>query len=173
MKIETRTPAGQVVDGAKCLVTNDKNDAVMRSGQSLPVRRSSANLNIECTQPGYAPASGQAVSRVNTGMVGNILLGGVIGAAVDSGTGAGFNYPSWMQLVFGEVRNFDRSAQTGDQVTVGVRVGETKLASVAGKPATGAAPPQVSPPVPAPAPKAQPDARVSIDDLAGLLPPKP
>ncbi|MES2532770.1 MAG: hypothetical protein V4636_17150, partial [Pseudomonadota bacterium] len=135
VKIETLTAAGQSVEGAECKVSNDKADVVVLSGQSTSVRRSGATLNIECTQPGLAPASGQATSRVNTGMVGNILIGGVIGAAIDSSTGAGFNYPSWMQLVFGEVRTFDRSSQSGEQAMAGVRVGDTRLA------ATGTAPP--------------------------------
>lgn len=194
VKIETLTPEGKVVDGAKCLVTNDRNDAMVRSGQSLPVRRSGANLTIECTQAGYAPANGQAISRANVGMVGNVLLGGVVGAVIDSGTGAGFNYPSWIQMIFGEVRSFDRSAQTGDQPTMGMKIGTTELASVppaAPKTAIVIAP--VPAPVPAPAPPVavapvapaappgqaplpsptRPETRVSMDDLGGLLPAKP
>ncbi|WP_395350004.1 hypothetical protein [Variovorax sp. UC122_21] len=119
------------------------------------MRRSGALLNIECTQPGLAPATGQAISRVNTGMVGNILIGGVLGAAIDSGTGAGFNYPSWMQLVFGEVRSFDRSGQTGDQPLAGIRIGETRLAAPSlvppPPPAVAVTPPPVAP-TPAPTP---------------------
>ena len=130
VKIEALTAAGQSVEGAECKVSNDKADVIMLSGQSASVRRSGATLNIECTQPGLAPASGQATSRINTGMAGNILIGGVIGAAIDSSTGAGFNYPSWMQLVFGEVRTFDRSSQLGDQAMAGVRVGDTRLAAM-------------------------------------------
>ncbi len=180
VKIETLTPAGEVVKGARCLVTNDRNDTVMRSGDSVPVRRSGANLAIECTQPGQAPASGQAVSRANVGMVGNILIGGVIGAAIDSGTGAGFNYPSWMRLVFGEVRNFDRSSQTGDEAMAGVRLGTTEVAVAAARPEQprGVAAPEVgvrAAPVPPPVlvPQPRSDARVSMDDLRGLLPAKP
>ncbi|MGJ7497236.1 hypothetical protein ACSFA8_19415 [Variovorax sp. RT4R15] len=188
--IETLTAGGQVVEGAECRVANDKRDAVMLSGQSLSVRRSSANLSIECTQPGHAPANGQATSRVNTGMVGNILIGGLVGAAIDSGTGAGFNYPSWMQLVFGEVRTFDRSSQSGNQPMAGVKVGETRLAAAPPPPAPPFAPERAAaapvaaavvptptavptPPV-ASAPRApEPATRVSMDDLKALLPAKP
>lgn len=187
VKIETMTAAGKVVNGAKCLISNDRNDAVMRSGDSVPVRRSGANLSIECTQPGFAPANGQAVSRANVGMAGNILIGGLIGAAVDAGTAAGYNYPSWIQLIFGEVRSVDRSAQSGDSPTSGVKIGTTEVAAapkaVAVKPAEEArpapaplAPPPVqavAPPSPAPAPEPRPQTRVSMDDLSGLLPAKP
>lgn len=197
VKIETLTVSGELVDGAECTVVNDKSEAVMRSGQSVPVRRSGGNLSIECTQPGQPPASGQATSRVNGGMVGNILIGGLVGAAIDSGTGAGFNYPSWMQLVFGEVRTFDRSSQNGDQALAGLKIGQTRVASATppapssppAPPAATASPPPpvavpvaaapvapdvpVAPPAAAASPVPAPATRVSIDDLRGLLPAKP
>jgi len=187
VKFETLSPEGKVIDGARCRVSNDRNDAVVRSGQTLPVRRSGENLSIECTQAGLPPARGQAISRANVGMVGNVMIGGVVGAVIDAGTGAGFNYPSWIRLMFGEVRSFDRSAQTGDDATVGMKIGTTELAppktaaAPVPTPALAAVPPPpppvaVAPTRPAPAapsPSAAPDARVSMDDLRGLLPPKP
>ncbi|QOF77934.1 hypothetical protein [Variovorax sp. 38R] len=194
MKFETLSPEGKVVDGARCQVSNDRNDAVVRSGQTLPVRRSGENLSIECTQAGLPPARGQAISRVNVGLVGNVMIGGLIGVAIDTGTGAGFNYPSWIRLIFGEVRSFDRTAQTGDEATVGMKIGTTELAAApapktaaAPVPGPAPAPAAVAPPPPPPvavapaaparpapaAPSAAPDARVSMDDLRGLLPAKP
>ncbi|WP_216360063.1 hypothetical protein [Variovorax boronicumulans] len=191
VKVETLSPEGKVVDGARCRVSNDRNDAVVRSGLTLPVRRSGENLNIECTQSGLPPARGQAISRVNVGLVGNVMIGGLVGVAIDTGTGAGFNYPSWIQLIFGEVRSFDRSAQTGDEATTGMKIGTTEMAAApapktaaapvpAPAPAVVAPPPPpvaVAPPAPArpapAAPSAAPDARVSMDDLRGLLPAKP
>ena len=193
VKIETLSPAGKVVDGARCRVSNDRNDAEVRSGLTLPVRRSGENLSIECTQADQPPARGQAISRANIGMVGNVMIGGVIGAAIDAGTGAGFNYPSWIQLIFGEVRSFDRSTQTGDQATAGMKIGTTEMeaapapktaVAVVPAPAPAAVPPPVAvaqaapaapapPALAAPSPSAAPDARVSMDDLRGLLPAKP
>ncbi|NVM87382.1 hypothetical protein FHT32_001005 [Variovorax sp. SG517] len=200
VKIETMTTTGKVVDGAKCLVSNDRNDVVMRSGDTVPVRRSGANLTIECTQPGFAPAHGQAVSRANVGMAGNILIGGMIGAVVDASTAAGYNYPSWIQLVFGEVRSVDRSAQSGEGPTAGIRIGTTEMASAPPvtppkvaeakppeEPRPSAAPAKAVEPAPpaAPAPsqaiapssppprQSRPETRVSMDDLNGLLPGKP
>ncbi|MDM0088949.1 hypothetical protein QTI08_16150 [Variovorax sp. J22G40] len=193
--IETLTSTGQAIEGAECTVANDKSSTVTLSGQSTSVRRSGATLSIECTQAGQAPATGQATSRVNGGMVGNILVGGLIGAAIDSGTGAGFNYPSWMQLVFGEVRTFDRNSQTGDQPLAGLKIGETQLATapaavpaattaVSALPETAiasvaSAPPPPSPSAALPAPvasaprSAEPATRVSMEDLKALLPAKP
>ncbi|WP_205736676.1 hypothetical protein [Acidovorax cavernicola] len=192
VKVETLSPEGKVVDGARCRVSNDRMDAVVRSGLTLPVRRSGDNLNIECTQPGQPPARGQAISRANVGLVGNVMIGGLIGVAIDSGTGAGFNYPNWIQLIFGEVRSFDRNSQTGDEATAGMKIGTTEMAAApapktAAAPVPAPAPAVIAPPPPPPvavapaaparpapaAPSAAPDARVSMDDLRGLLPPKP
>lgn len=172
VKVETLTAAGQSVEGAECKVSNDKADIIVLSGQSASVRRSGATLNIECTQPGQAPANGQATSRVNTGMVGNILVGGLIGAAIDSSTGAGFNYPSWVQLVFGEVRTFDRSSQSGEQALAGIKVGETRLA------ATSPTPVQAQAQTPAPvasaaAPEPVPSPPVAAAVLPATMPPPP
>lgn len=171
VKIETMTATGKVVDGAKCQVTNDRNDTVMRSGDTVPIRRSSANLNIECSQPGFAPANGQAVSRANVGMAGNILIGGLIGAAVDAGTAAGYNYPSWIQLIFGEVRSIDRSAQTGEGPTAGIRIGTTEMAAAppAAPKTVAVKPPEEARPAPvAPAPEPPP---VKVVAPAPVTPP--
>lgn len=190
VKVETLTSDGKAIEGAECRLSNDKGDALMQSGQSVLVRRSGANLKVECTQAGLPPATGQAVSRVNAGMVGNIVVGGVIGAAIDVGSGAGYNYPSWMQLVFGEERSYDRSVQQGDQPVAGVALGVTRMAASV---PVAAAPPKVAvaevvapaptapppapvvaavapPPDPTPAAAPKPVSRVSLDDLGALLP---
>jgi hypothetical protein len=190
VKVETLTPDGQAIEGAECRLSNDKGDALTQSGQSVQVRRSGADLKVECTRAGLPPATGHAVSRVNAGMVGNIVVGGVIGAAIDVGSGAGYNYPSWMQLVFGEERSYDRSVQQGDQPVAGVALGATRMAApapAAAAPAKvalaeAAAPAPLAPPpapviaavapAPGPAPAAapKPASRVSLDDLGALLP---
>jgi hypothetical protein len=161
VKIDTLTPEGKAIDGAECSLTNDKGEVFVRSGQSATVRRSGANLKISCTQSDQAPALGQAVSRVNAGMAGNILIGGAIGAAIDVGTGAGYNYPSWMQLIFGEERTYDRSAQQGDGPVAGVSV-----RSVAKAPTPSSVSPSASS-------NPAPSNEVSLDDLKALLPAKP
>lgn len=186
VKIETLTASGQTIDGAECRLTNDKGEAVTMSGQSVPVRRSGGNLSIECTQPGQAPAGGQAVSRVNGGMVGNILIGGLVGAAIDAGNGAGFNYPSWMQLVFGEQRYFDRNSQQNDLPLAGMVVGSTQVG--AATPAVPAVAPAAvavkkdrelvadgvrAPLPPSPRTDSAPAPKVSMEDLNALLPAKP
>lgn len=198
VKVDTFTASGEPVPDAECQLTNDKGSALTRSGQAAVVRRSGGNLMIQCTAEGQAPAGGQATSRVNAGMIGNIMVGGLIGAAIDSGTGAGYNYPTWMRLVFGEMRDYDRNRQVGDEVLVGLKTGETRPAASTTPPpaataavtarapavavaaaapvAPATAPPPVqqspvatAPAMPAPTP-ASPFATTRIEDLRQLLP---
>ena len=122
LKVETLSKEGVTVGGAECRLSNDKGTSTVRSGETTLVRRSGGNLSVECHLAGQPPAFGQAVSRVNAGMVGNVLIGGAIGAAIDVGTGAGYTYPTWLQLVFGEERLYDRSGNRSDDPTAGTVV---------------------------------------------------
>jgi hypothetical protein len=124
VKIHTVAADGKTpVEGADCRLSNDKGEARVLSGQTVQVRRSGGNLAIQCAHPDHEPATGQAVSHVNVGLVGNVLIGGVIGVAIDAGTGAGFNYPDWLRLVFGEHRLYDRIAANSGGPAEGTRVG--------------------------------------------------
>lgn len=191
VRIDTHTAAGEAVKDADCRLSNDKSETSVRSGQTVEVRRSAGNLTIQCQHDGQPPASGQVISRVNAGMVGNVMIGGLIGVAIDSSTGAGFNYPSWVRLVFGEVRSFDRGNQTADQPELGLKIGETQLAKASSATDAPAAPaPAVIvalPPTPAPRPSrterlpaaplapanggGAPFAGTRLDELKQLLPP--
>lgn len=122
IKVETLTATGQSIDGAQCQWSNDKGSATMASGQSALVRRSGANLSLRCDMAGQATAKGQAISRANAGLAGNILIGGGIGAAIDVGTGAAYTYPTWIQLVFGEERLYDRGEHRDDSAATGTLV---------------------------------------------------
>ena len=122
MKIETLTQAGQALPGAECSLNNDKATSKAVSGRSAQVRRSGANLVLHCTLAGQPEASGQAVSRANAGLAGNLLLGSALGAAIDVGTGAAYTYPTWIRLVFGEDRLFDRSGHRDDGPVAGTLV---------------------------------------------------
>ncbi|MDM0114890.1 hypothetical protein QTI66_22260 [Variovorax sp. J22R133] len=156
VKIDTRTQGGEVIQGVECRVSNDRGgQSTALSGQSVQVRRSGGNLSIDCAQAGLPPAKGTVVSHINAGIVGNVLLGGVVGAAIDAGTGAGFSYPGWLQLVFGEIRRFEGMGPSGNAAMSGTVQGTTTLADAApaagtkassGEPKLGAAPASVDGP---------------------------
>ena len=108
IKVETKTEAGDLVAGADCTLTNDKASTTVKSGEIANVRRSNADLDITCKHPTRSDAIAKAISRVNGGMFGNIILGGGIGAVIDHNTGQAYTYPSWVQLIFGQTLVFDR-----------------------------------------------------------------
>ena len=62
----------------------------MKSGAIANVRRSSKDLEIVCIHPANPAAVARASSRVNSGMFGNILLGGGIGAMIDHNRGTAY-----------------------------------------------------------------------------------
>lgn len=108
VKIETKTATGTVVAGAECTVSNDYGSTAVKSGTTSPMRRSSKDMDITCTQQGQPEAKGRAISRANAGLAGNILFGGGIGAIIDHNKGTAYTYPTWIQLVFGQTLVFDR-----------------------------------------------------------------
>lgn len=115
IKIETKTQAGELVAGADCTLKNDKATTAAKSGETTNVRRSNADLEITCRHPGNPEALAKAISRVNGGMFGNILLGGGIGAVIDHNTGSAYTYPAWVQLIFGRTLTFDRRSEKDNE----------------------------------------------------------
>jgi hypothetical protein len=108
IKIETKTESGVLVTGADCTLKNDKAVTTAKSGEVANVRRSNEDLQISCKHPTNPDAVAKAISRVNGGMFGNIILGGGIGAVIDHNTGQAYTYPGWLQLIFGRTLVFDR-----------------------------------------------------------------
>lgn len=83
------------VTGAQCeLVNGEGKFYVSSTPGTVVVRHSSSDLLVTCRKEGYQPATG-LFKRSHKGMAwGNILAGGIIGYAVDRGTGAAFQYDS-------------------------------------------------------------------------------
>lgn len=119
MKIDTTTASGKAVAGAECKVSNDAMSQTVKSGETFQVQRSNKDLDIVCKQPGEQDAGGRAVSRVTPAMFGNILIGGVIGIAIDHARGAAYAYPSWIRMVFGQALSFDRRDEKEGQAVAG------------------------------------------------------
>jgi hypothetical protein len=109
MKVETLSSDGKAVSGAECKLSNDYGTSIAKSGETVQVRRSSKDLDITCVAKDQPDANGRAISRANGGMFGNIILGGGIGAIIDHNKGTAYTYPTWIQLIFGQTRIFDRT----------------------------------------------------------------
>jgi hypothetical protein len=93
--------AGEPVDGANCTLMNDKGSWYVKTPGSVMIQKSYGDLAIDCRK-GSSAASGKFQSKSNGGVWGNILAGGVIGYAVDAGSGAGFDYPPTMTVSLNE-----------------------------------------------------------------------
>jgi hypothetical protein len=87
------------MSGANCSLTNDSGIWYTKTPAALFIRKSTGDLVVTCKKDDMQ-ASFTYKSVATTGMWGNILAGGVIGAAVDSGSGAGFDYPNPMNINF-------------------------------------------------------------------------
>ncbi len=139
MKVETKTQAGELVSGAECKLSNDYGTVTVKSGDTTQIRRSGKDLDIICKDPKNPDANARAISRANSGMWGNILLGGGIGAIIDHNKGTAYTYPTWIQLIFGKTLVFDRTAEKQGQPTLG-----TEPTGTATAPATAPSAAQVA-----------------------------
>ena len=124
IKVETITTTGQVITGADCSFVSEYGMVPFKSGNTATVHRSNKDINVSCLWPNFSAAVGRIVSRANAGLAGNLIIGGVIGAVVDHSTGAGYTYPGWIRLVFGQSRVFDRQNEKDDVVVTGQTINE-------------------------------------------------
>jgi hypothetical protein len=74
-----------------CTISNDKGQWFVESPGSIIIQKSVGDLTVHCQ---HDLASGSLViqSSNNANIWGNVLAGGPVGALLDTGTGAGFNY---------------------------------------------------------------------------------
>ena len=143
VKVETLDQSGNKIVGAKCGLQNDRGAFNVETPNTVFVRKSGGELVITCNPPEHGQADGKLISRVGGAVFGNIILGGGIGAIVDSASGVAFNYPEWVQLVFGKSLTFDRTNFKEAEPTVAtVSEAETKAANT---PATATPAPTAAP----------------------------
>lgn len=89
-----------MIQGATCTATNDKGVTYVQTPGTAMIQKSVADLSVSCTKGSSISQPVIVSSSSNVGVWGNILLGGPIGAAIDAGTGAGFDYPPNINVVF-------------------------------------------------------------------------
>ncbi len=88
---------GAIVTGATCTLTNDKGRWTLTAPASATIRKSPGDLSISC-QSGDSTGTTQLASMSNASFA-NVVVGGGVGYLVDSGTGAGFDYPAAATVV--------------------------------------------------------------------------
>lgn len=123
LRVDAVTSTGQSIEGAACVAFNDRGMAAFQSGGAQLVRRSASSLHVTCTHPGQPPALGIATSRGNAGLAGNLVIGGLVGAAVDHSRGTAYTYPEWIRVEFGKALLFDRHLEKAGRPVVGYAAG--------------------------------------------------
>ena len=79
---------------AGCVLENDKARKSITSPGTVAIARSNSDLTIQCALGNSKRGRVVLSSTGDEKILGNLVAGGVIGAVVDVGTGAAFNYPS-------------------------------------------------------------------------------
>ncbi|HET8747151.1 MAG TPA: hypothetical protein VFM98_16250 [Ramlibacter sp.] len=101
VSVETRGESGAVA-GANCKLSNNKGTWYVTTPGSTTVQRSYEDLAVLCTKDSHEPGLASVKSSTKPMAFGNIIFGGVIGAAVDVGTGAAYDYPPLITVLMGK-----------------------------------------------------------------------
>ena len=113
LSVTTLDKSDQEFAGGRCSLTNDKGVWYLTSPGSVTVHRSFADLVVACEAPDQEPGTTRAPSSTKAMALGNILIGGVIGAGVDVATGAAYDYPQQIKVSMG--RRLDLAAPQGQR----------------------------------------------------------
>lgn len=86
--------------GASCVFRREGEviGVVNPSPGTLSISKSRHRIDVRCQKDGYAEVSGNLGSTFQAAALGNILLGGLIGAIADASSGAATDYPKEISL---------------------------------------------------------------------------
>lgn len=101
VSVEARNK-GEMVSGASCKLQNDKGVFYVTTPGTVTLRRAYDDLVVKCEKDNIMPGLATVKSSTKGMAFGNILFGGIIGAAVDAGSGAAYDYPSLITILMGE-----------------------------------------------------------------------
>jgi hypothetical protein len=94
----TTTYKGQPITGAHCTLQNDKGMWTVSTPGSVTIQKAYGDLSLTCRKDPTHVGSNTFKSSHEGSVWGNVLVGGLIGYAVDSSSGAGFSYPQTMNV---------------------------------------------------------------------------
>ncbi len=121
--------------GATCqLVRQGTVVASVVTPGSLQLDRSKYNVDVTCRKDGYQDATGQLESGTEGNVVGNILLGGVVGWAVDSASGADNKYPTQLTVTLNPLAAPVSTAEPAPATAAPAAAAETPAAAAPGSP---------------------------------------
>jgi hypothetical protein len=94
---------GDTVVGAKCEMDNGKGKFYVTTPGTVTVHRAYDDMQVKCEKDGMQPGMAAVKSSTKGMAFGNILFGGFIGAAVDAGSGAAYDYPTMISVIMGKI----------------------------------------------------------------------
>ena len=102
ISVDARSKGQQVV-GATCKLENGKGTFFVTTPGTVTVHRAYDDMNVKCEKEGLPNGLATVKSSTKPMAFGNIIFGGIIGAAVDAGSGAAYDYPSIITVLMEEV----------------------------------------------------------------------
>lgn len=84
--------------GAKCTLSNNRGSwTVPSTPGTVNIKRSMSNLVVNCDK-GKLHGNRSIGTSIKSAAAGNLIIGGPIGAGIDAGTGAAFDYPEHIEV---------------------------------------------------------------------------
>jgi hypothetical protein len=106
VSVEARYKAEQV-SGASCKLENGKGVYYVTTPGTVTVHRAYDDMKVRCEKENSEPGLATVKSVTKPMAFGNIIFGGVIGAAIDTGSGAAYDYPPLISVIMGETTNIE------------------------------------------------------------------
>lgn len=117
VSLRTQSPDGEALAQADCTLKNDRGSWQAQSPAEIRVRRSDADLTVECRKSGFEAGFARAVSRVYPGFAAEALLWGV-GPLVDHLTGAAYSYAAQLSVTMGSTIVIDKRDEPSEKKNV-------------------------------------------------------
>lgn len=139
VSIRSTCGSGIQVSGATCKVSNDKGEwHVASTPGSVVIQKAYGDVAVDCEKPSLGRGTNVFSSAASPGVYGNILVGGIIGYAIDAGSGAGFDYPQLMSVeICGGVAKVESTVTTLNTSTTGATLNASTMGAAV-KPAEAA-----------------------------------
>ena len=84
---------------ARCSLQNNKGQwYISNTPGSVVVNKSFGDLTVSCKRAGYRPSVLKVKSKTHPAVLGNVIIGGAIGAAADVIDGAAYEYPNQIHV---------------------------------------------------------------------------
>jgi hypothetical protein len=107
VQFAARDSKSNVLDAVNCEWKNSREAGSVLTPGTARIKRDYDALHVVCRKEGFAPGMASVNSKAQSAMAGNILAGGVIGAAVDHSTGNAYEYPPVITVRMGDAIQID------------------------------------------------------------------